>query len=75
MTSVRPVNRDHTVISLSPGYTAVTFRLSNGGYECVILDPTDTECTRLGVAPPEEGQTLSVISSPDRVDIYYRKKQ
>jgi hypothetical protein len=68
---VKPVTKDRIVISLSPGYTAVSFKLASGGAEVVILDKNSTETTRLAVAPPEPGHVLKINTSADGVEIVY----
>jgi hypothetical protein len=74
MTAVRPLSRDHIVITLNNDFTCVTFRLNNGGAEAVILDPSGTECTRLAIAPPAPDQVLNIETFPDHIDILYEKK-
>jgi hypothetical protein len=70
---VKPEGKDRLVITLSPGYRAVTFNLANGGAECIILDRDSTETTRLAVAPPDKGYKLEVNLLDEIVEIVYRK--
>jgi hypothetical protein len=71
---VEPVSKDRIVIRMSPGYKAVTFKLADGGAECVILDKDSTETTRLGVAPPQPGHMLEINHIDYGVEIVYRAK-
>ena len=71
---VEPVSKDKMVISIAPGYRAVTFKLANGGAECVILDRDATETTRLAIAPPQPGHVLKVKHIDSGVEIVYRAK-
>jgi hypothetical protein len=69
---VQPLTKDRIVISLSPGYRAVWFKLASGGAELVVLDNHATETTRLQVAPPEPGQSLRITTpDPNIVEILY----
>jgi hypothetical protein len=70
---VEPVTKDHIIISVAPGgYRAVTFKLANGGAECVILDKDSTETTRLSIAPPQPGHVLEIKHIDTGVEIIYR---
>jgi hemolysin activation/secretion protein len=70
---VEPISKDHIVISITPGeYRAVTFKLANGGAECVILDKDATETTRLSIAPPQSGHVLEIHHIDTGVEIIYR---
>ena len=72
MTEIKPLTKDHIVMSLSPGHTAVTFKLADGGVECVILDKDATETTRFSIAPPQPGHVLEVNHIDTGVEIIYR---
>jgi hypothetical protein len=69
---VEPKTKDHIVMTLSPGHTAVTFKLANGGAECVILDKDATETTRFAISPPQPGHVLEVNHIDSGVEIIYR---
>lgn len=72
---VKPLSRDRIVIKVSEGYQAVVFKLANGGAEVIVLDNTQTEATRFGVAPPSGTQTLEVTINPlGNVDVEYKDK-
>lgn len=72
---VEPVTRDRIMISLSPGYRSVSFRLQNGGAEIVIVDAKATETTRFAVAPPKVGQALDIIHTDETmIEVVYRSK-
>ena len=70
---VDQVTKDRIIISVAPGgYHAVTFKLANGGAECVILDKDATETTRLSIAPPQPGHVLDIHHIDTGVEIVYR---
>ena len=70
---IEQLNKDHITISLGPHYRAVTFKLANGGAECVVLDNNATETTRFAIAPPRPGYVLEVNFVDGGVEIIYRE--
>ena len=69
---VEPVGKDRIIIKLSKGYSAVSFKLADGGAEVVILDKDATETTRLAVAPPDKGQKLWIETTGNSVEVIYK---